>query len=134
MNNNSSDFSIICQNKYYSSYYQVAIFDAENPDAYPEWKIGKELIVFGQYGVVVVVANDTEIEISVAIGKLIPTYKLCVSGEININNKGVIVGNVPSSSLDNVEISSGHYSITVMTDDIGINTHKVWFVLNKVDS
>jgi hypothetical protein len=134
MDNDPQAFSIISQNKYRSSYYQIAFFDAENPDSYPEWKTGKEIVIFGQYGVVVAVANDTDIEISVLIGKFIPNHKLCVSGEIFIKNEGVIVGNVASSSTNVVMIPSGHYSITVMTDEVGVNTSKVWFILNKIDS
>jgi hypothetical protein len=134
MDNFPQEFTIICQNKYHSSHYQVAIFDAEYPDSYPEWIIGKETIIFGRYGVVVVVANDTDIDISVLTGKFIPNHKLCVSGEILIKNKGLIVGNVLSASTNEVAIPRGHYSITVMTDEIGMNTRKVWFILNQVDN
>jgi hypothetical protein len=83
---------------------------------------------------VVVVANETDIEITVLTGKFIPDHKLCVSGEILIKNKGIIVGNVPSASTDEVAIPRGRYSITVMTDELGINTRKVWFILNKSEN
>jgi hypothetical protein len=49
----------------YALYAQVALFDAEGGDSYPEWETGTEDAVFGPRGIAVATAGDTEIEIVV---------------------------------------------------------------------
>ncbi len=126
------DSEILFSGKIYTQYFQVALFDAEMKNAYPQWKTGKEIIVFGSRGVAVATANDTEVNVVVTRGKANPDYKLCVSGEILVGKKGIIVGNVAASSINLILLQSGEYSVVVYTNGLGPDTDQVYFYINRL--
>ena len=124
---------ILFDGKVNASYYQVALKDIENKDGYPQWKTGDEIIVFGSYGVVVVTANDQEIDIIVTSSKVDLEYSLCVSGEIIVGQKGILVGNITSADTTCIEVRPGKYSVTVYTDKFGPETTRVVFCINRLE-
>jgi hypothetical protein len=125
---------ILFSGKVFSLYSQVALFDAEIKDSYPQWKAGDELVVFGSHGVAVVTAGDQQVDVLVCKGKIDSRHALCISGEIFVGNQGVLVGNVPASAVTNIPIVSGKYSVVVYTDGIGPQTKHVYFLVNRLSS
>ena len=124
--------SILFHGKINSSYFQTALLDNDNKEAYPQWKTGDETIVFGSRGVAVVTANDQLIDVTVKTNKNDYEYALCVSGEIMIGNKGILVGNITSADTTIIEVQPGKYSVTVYTDKNGPETKQVVFCVNRL--
>lgn len=130
----SEENEIVFEGKVFALYSQIALFDAEKKDAYPQWKAGKEIIVFGLSGVVVVTAGDKLIDVVVCKGKVVPQqYALCISGEIIVGNQGIIIGNVPAANVTQIPMQSGRYSVVIFTDGIGSNTNKVFFYVDYLN-
>ena len=128
----NDDGCILFHGKINSSYFQVALLDNENKEAYPQWKTGDETIVFGSHGVVVVTANDQLIDVTVKTNKNDLEYALCVSGEIMVGNKGILVGNITSANTTIIKTQPGKYSVTVYTDKYGPETRQVVFCVNRL--
>ncbi len=126
------DNEVLFNGKIYTQYFQVALFDAEVKDSYPQWKTGEETVVFGSRGVAVATANDTDVNVVVKRGKANPDYKLCVSGEILVGSKGIIVGNEVASSISLIPLQSGDYSIVIYTNGLGPDTNQVYFCINRL--
>lgn len=124
---------ILFSDRIFTLYSQVALFDAEDRNSYPQWKAGHEIIVFGFRGVAVVTASDKQVDVIVCKGKEIPKYALCVSGEILVGEQGILVGNIPAATITQIPLESGRYSVAVFTDGIGIETHQVYFFLARLD-
>jgi hypothetical protein len=127
------DYEVLYEGKVFVLYSQVALFDAETQGAYPQWRAGKEIIVFGSRGVAVVAANDKYVNVVVCKGMGSPKYELCVSGEIQVGNQGLTVGNVPASDLNRIPLESGRYSVVIYTDGIGIEANKVFFFIERIE-
>jgi hypothetical protein len=126
------EYEVICETEAYSSYSQVALFDAACKDSYPKWKTGWESMVFGTKGVAVATASDQKIRISICRGEGMPEHFLSVSGEICIGDQGIEVGNVAASTLVNIPIETGRYIVTVYTNGIRNNVTTVFFFLTPV--
>jgi len=118
----------------YALYAQVALFDAEGEDSYPEWKTGTEEAVLGPRGIAVATAGDTEIEVVVSSGQENVSGMLCISGEIQVGHGGLVVGNVVAANLVQIPWPSGKTSVDVYTNGIGQEVTRVTFVLeSKLD-
>lgn len=124
---------LLFSGKVLSLYSQVALFDAEDKEAYPQWKTGDEIVVFGLHGVAVVTAGDKQVDVRVFKGMVEPQHSLCVSGEIEIGEQGVLVGNVPAASVTHLSLSSGKYSVVVYTDKVGPETEQVVFCIDRLN-
>lgn len=127
-----NEFDVISEGKIYGLYSQVALFDAETKDSYPQWKTGDEDIVFGPRGAVVATATDQPIEVLVCRGRGSPEHVLCVSGEILIGNQGFIVGNLTAETLIGDSWQSGWYAIIIYTNGIGSTVTKVHFFIEYI--
>lgn len=122
-----NDFEILFDEEIYGSYSQVAIFDAEDKDSYPQWKTGDEYVVFGFRGAVVATAADQVIHVIVCKGKGTPEYVFCVSGEILIGTQGLIIGNIASENIVPGIRENGRYAIVIYTNGLGSNVTQVYF-------
>lgn len=120
----------IFRGSFLSLYAQIALFDAEDPDSYPQWETGEERIVFGKKGVAVATAGDVNVEVVVYNGKGGFTEEPTISQQIHIGNKGVFVGNVPSSDINKVALASGNHTISVYTDRESDAVTKVVFCID----
>jgi hypothetical protein len=127
------NYEILYSGQVFTAYAQIALFDNEHKNSYPQWIVGNEAIVFGQRGVAVATAVDKSIDVKVFKGTIIPDqYLLCVLGEIIIGNKGIMVGNVPAANVTKIPLIGGRYSVMIFTDGIGENVCKVIFVINQL--
>lgn len=115
----------------YALYAQVALFDAEGEDSYPEWETGTENAVLGPRGIAVATAGDTEIEVVVCSDKGDHNGIFCISGEILVGNQGLVVGNVVSANLVQIPWPPGKTCVDVYTNGIGEETICVTFVLKS---
>jgi hypothetical protein len=125
---------ILYSGKTFSLYSQIGLCDFEAKDSYPQWKTGDELVVFGLHGVAVATASDEQIEVIVCKGKVETQYSLCVSGEILLGKKGILVGNIAAATVANLLLPRGRYSVVIYTDRIGSETKQVHFCVNLLGS
>jgi hypothetical protein len=110
------------------SHFQIAMLDAANPNAYPEIFPGGELVIFGRNGIVVSTVWDDNgqseplVEVIVTglsrpemqFEDLIPI----ATGEIEIGDKGVEVGNVISCDLQTIMVPAGRWRVLVLADTL----------------
>lgn len=128
-----NNVEVICELEAFSLYSQVAFIDAASEDSYPQWETGLESIVFNQRGVAVATASDQMIKIIVYKGNKAPEHAaLCISGEVVIESQGVIVGNIPAATIENVKIEKGRYILTVYTNGNRTSVTEVWFFISPV--
>jgi hypothetical protein len=122
-------------NKKIKTYYaQIALFDAEINGAYPEWKTGHEKVVVGPHGVVIATALDMSIDVTVYKGFDHPDdHKICVSSEIIVGRKGLLVGNVIASDLTLISWPKGRTAVVVYTNKITDAT-KVHIYLDHLEN
>ena len=109
-----------------------AISQRASPDAYPEWIIGDERAVFGNHGIAIATAEDTNIEVIIRTGEDVSDENLypCISSMINIGQEGLLVGNIPSGNINKIPWKSGDISVKVFTSDIVPgNVTKIIFLL-----
>ncbi len=118
---------ILYKGRLLSIYSQIALIDTEIKDSYPQWKVGKETIVFGTHGVAVVTKPDQMIDAIVFEGADTQDHKYCLSGEVLFGNRGITIGNV-ANKVD-IPISSGKYAIVIYTDEIGEKITELFFSL-----
>jgi hypothetical protein len=114
---------------FYSLYEQILLIDDETIGDHVQMRTGSESVAFGPYGVVVATKGDQKIEVVVFIGNGEPDHKLCVTGQISVGNKGLLVGNVVAADTANVNWPRGRTLVTVYTNGISIDTTQVYFCL-----
>jgi hypothetical protein len=117
-------------------YSQVALFDAEDADAYPQFETGEEPALLGEKGVVVTTANDTDVEVVVYQGKSDsnPDEFHILSGEIQVGSQGLIVGNETTADTAQISYPSGKVSVSVYADaQNSANVTRVSFFLNSLE-
>jgi hypothetical protein len=120
---------ILYKGKVYALYGQVALLDSE-ASAYPDWETGTECAVSTPRAVAVATASDTEVEVTVCTGQWIGGKVHCISGEIDVGNHGLTVGNVVSSDLHRLAWPRGRAAVDVYVDQSERAT-QVWFVLDR---
>jgi HEAT repeats len=112
------------------SHFQIALLDAASPNAYPEIFPGGELVIFGRNGIVVSTAWDDNGQseplaevIVTGLGRpelefedLIPI----ATGEIEIGDKGIEVGNLISCDLQTIMVPAGRWRVLVLTDTLQV--------------
>lgn len=108
---------------------QVVLLDNEADDGFPQMRNGSESVAFGWQGVVVATKEDFETEIIVCQGMDEPEYALCITGQIRVGNKGLIVGNIEAATTTNIPWPSGRTLVTVYTNGIFTNATRVIFYL-----
>jgi hypothetical protein len=123
---------IMCELDAFSLYSQIAFIDAASKDSYPQWKTGLESIVFNSRGIAVATASDQSIKIVVCRGDETPEHVLCISGEINIEDQGVIIGNIPAATVKNFLLEKGKYYITIYTNGNRSTVTEVWFFVTPM--
>lgn len=121
---------ILFRGKAYALYAQVALFDPAE-GSYPDWEVGVEHAVFGPRGVAVATASDIEVEIIVCRGQQVPGKMLCISGEIEIGDQGLLVGNVVSCDLYELAWPPGKAAVQVYVDR-GEDANQVVFALTRL--
>ncbi len=110
------------------SHFQISMIDAASPNAYPEIFPGEQLVVFGRNGIVVATAWDDNgqseplVEIIVTgFGMPESTFEGLIpiaSGEIEIGDKGVEVGNVIACDLQTIMVPAGRWRVLVLADTL----------------
>jgi hypothetical protein len=119
------------QDKAMAYYGQIALFDTEDKDSYPQWPDGKASHVFGPKGVAVAALIDNWIELEV-YEELIPANKVFYgSGEINIGNSGVTVGNVIANTIGNIAWPPGKLKVEIYANGIEDKATWICFVIKK---
>ena len=84
----------IYSGKHLPIYAQIGLFDAEDPDAYPEWQTGDENVIIGAKGVAVATApttGQTYVDVEVYHGRN-AAWSPMSAGEIQIGVQGILVG------------------------------------------
>jgi hypothetical protein len=124
--------------KHSVQYSQVALFDAEDTNSYPQFETGEEAVIFGSKGVAVATANDTDVEIAVLKGEAhesdIVGFFLLLSGEMQIGNQGLIVGNEITADTAEVAYPAGKASVSVYANaEASTEITGVLFILNRLE-
>jgi hypothetical protein len=113
----------------YSLYEQILLLDNETTYDHVRMRTGSESVAFGPYGVVVAAKGDQKIEVIVLQGEGEPKHKLCVTGQISVGNKGLLVGNVVAADTATFNWPKGRTLVTVYTNGIDIETTIIYFYL-----
>lgn len=117
-------------------YSQIALFDAEDAESYPQFETGEESAVLGEKGVVITTANDTDVEVVVCQEKAdsTPDKFHILSGEIQIGSQGLIVGNETTADTAQVSYPAGKVSVSVYVNaQNSTEVTSVLFVLNSLE-
>jgi len=120
---------ILCRGSVFALYGQVALLSDE-PDAYPQWETGAERAIFGQKGIAVATAPDTDIDVIVCIGEQLWDLELLLSGEIKVGSQGLEVGNEISCDLYPISFPPGRIAVSVYANESSGNATQVAFVLD----
>ncbi len=123
----------IYKGKHLVQYSQVALFDAEDVDSYPQFETGEEPAILGDKGVAVATVNDTDVEITVYKGTAESGLVHILSGEIQVGNEGLIVGNETTADTAQVSYPPGKTSVSVYVNSQKPNeVTTVVFTLNSL--
>lgn len=108
--------------KVFSLYAQIAIFDAEHGDSYPEWGTGAEGFVVGDRGIAVAVVPDEDIQVQVLVGdEGRKPDRLLTSATIQAGGQGLIVGNILSCSFAQLWWPSGQSRVSVYANGSSVD-------------
>lgn len=120
---------ITCQA--YSLYAQVELFDTESPD-FPEWETDSGVVSVTRNCLAVKVAGDVQVDIEVYKGNAtsVANMQKCFSGNINVGNDGLSVGNYIACDIAKIEWPSEKTLVSVYLDNLN-NAKKVFFVLES---
>jgi hypothetical protein len=121
---------IVYKGRAFALYSQVALVDAEDANAYPEWVTGAEIAVLGPKGVAVSTLGDTQVEIIVCKGNGNVDGILYISGEISVGKSGLIVGNEIAGTSERIPWPSGSTKISVYANGPQNKATQVIFVLD----
>jgi hypothetical protein len=114
-------------------YAQVALFDPENPDSYPDWGTGDEAMVFGPSGVAVGTRPDLtgSVRIEVWTDKHEPSAPMRLAGEgvLRVSANQLTVGSVTGADLRTVPIPAVECHVSVYLHDSEDGPDAVVFVL-----
>ena len=111
--------------KHSVSHFQVALFDATRPGAYPSRLETDAMTTFGPRGVVVSTAWDDNglalplVDVLVACGDAAAVDDDLVAvgrGEISLGSGGARVGNVLTGDTEDMALPAGPYRVTVYAD------------------
>jgi hypothetical protein len=118
--------------KAYAIYGQVALFDAEDTNSYPQWPNEDVSLVFGSKGVAVAAFIDHTIEIFIYQDAMPLKVFYYGSGEIEIGYSGIVVGNVVANTIKNLDWPSGKTKVDVYANSPKDNATQIFFVLSKL--
>jgi hypothetical protein len=124
----------------YALYGQIALFDAQASDAYPEWLTGDEAAAIGPRGIAVATAGDVDVEVIVydlqdedaGSARVIGSSR--ISGIIEVGNQGLLVGNVPASDLFEIEWPTGRASVEAQVQAPTDQAVRVLFFLSHLQT
>jgi hypothetical protein len=109
--------------------YQVALLDKDTLD-YPQWETGREKYVFNLKGVAVNLGTERYVTIAVYADSF--EEKECGEflgeAEIEVGNKGLIVGNEEACDTYEIDLPRGKYRVGVYLTETQ-NSAKVIFVI-----
>jgi hypothetical protein len=131
---------VILQEHIYALYGQVALFDAQTSDAYPQWRTGIEAAAIGPYGIAVATAGDVDVEVIVYdlqdedAGSAREIGSSRISGIIEVGNQGLLVGNVPASDLFEIEWPEGRTSVEAQIEGPPGQAIRVLFFLSHLQT
>jgi hypothetical protein len=100
--------------------YQVAVFDPDSPDAYPEWQSGDEDWVATDSGLAIATVTDAELVVEVKIldkDVAPPTYEgweQVVRRRLTMGAGRLAIGNVLAATICHVEIGSPSCDVLVL--------------------
>jgi hypothetical protein len=123
---------LIYSGKAIALYGQIALFDCEDKESYPQFETGFEKAVLGSKGVAVTALPDSFIDISVYDGDLKGEDVFYLSGEIQVGKAGLFVGNEISAMIEKLNWPSGKTHITVYANGARNEATKVVFILKHI--
>ncbi len=94
-----------------AEYAQLGLFDAEDPNAYPEWETGEENVVFGPRGIAVSAAPSEDVWVVVHTRGPVHETILAASGDIEVGDEGLIVGNQVAGTFSHLTSPAGRRSV-----------------------
>jgi Domain of unknown function (DUF4253) len=122
---------LLYRGKHYPALAQVALFDAEDPAAWPPLAAGSQAAV-GPKGIAVATlppSEDTEVEIVVYRGLAPPDGILCATGIIEVGSSGLFVGTEAPINVSAVAWPKGFVPVAAYLDGAAKATPRVSFVL-----
>lgn len=99
---------------HYALYAQVAIWDAEETDSYPD-DIADAPVTFGARGVVVATAPDVDVELVIFRDEE-PEGSPVGTGSIRVGGAGLDVGNLVAADVGHLDWPAGELRMRVYTD------------------
>jgi hypothetical protein len=115
--------------KILAMYAQVALFDAEDGESYPQWETGDERVILGPKGIAVATAPDARIDVRAYSGDGNPGGNKILSAVIQVGNRGLLVGNVAAADITELPWPAGETSIDVYVTGLPDRVDSVMFVL-----
>ena len=99
-----------------AAYAQVALWDAQAIDSYPDWGTGEEECAVGPRGVAVATRLDGVIRVRiVGGGTAVPSIddRRCAVTEIEIGNRGIEIGNEAAADVYLILLPPGRVTVAV---------------------
>jgi HEAT repeat protein len=122
----------IYRGKFSTSHHLLALYDVADNDSFPEIGTGTDSTYFGPKGVLITVATDDDIQVTVYTGEGTPPGVLVGTGTIEGGDKGLFIGS-PLADLDLLAWPPGPASVSVYLDtDAPYEAKQVTFVLNAL--
>jgi len=122
----------ITRGTFLALYSQIALVDAESPDAYPEWVTGDEIAIMNSKGVAVSALGDTLVDVVVYEGEEGTEGTEYLSGIIQVGNKGLLVGNEAAGNFSTFAWPPGRTMVRVYANGPKDNATRVTFVLQHL--
>ena len=118
--------------KAFSLYAQVEFLSADFDDRIPEWDTGDEALAYGIHGVLIATKPDSEIEMIISNYQVMTDTVLCVSGELEIGDDGMIAGNSVAATIKQLDFDPGIYKIMINANGLRTDVTQVNIVINKI--
>jgi hypothetical protein len=90
--------------------------------------------VYGIHGIRIETKPDTEIEMIISNYQVMTEPVLCISGEMEIGDNGIIVGNIVAVTIQQIDFDPGNYKIMINANGMGKDVTGVNIVLNPSES
>ena len=121
----------ILREKFLAHYYQIALVDHEDPEAYPEWETGEEPAIASSKGIVVATPIDGYVETIIMNGEGTVHGVEVFSGTIEVGQAGLCVGNEVSASYQVIPWPAGKTNVIAYLISGVENETSVVFILNS---
>lgn len=121
--------TVLYRATHYALYGQVALWDAEAADSYPEIITGDEPVTFGERGVVVSTAPDIDVEVVILRGEEHPGRSIG-AGTITVGQAGLDIGNLVAADVAHLDVPPGALGLRIYTDTPPDETSAVTIVFD----